>query len=129
MWLNGLAPPPLLMEASSYLDPGSAGQLGDPLPTHGGGPTPVSPLHMESGKDPLCQWQIQQQCSGPSPMEQKVSVSRGELSRVLSSEVLLNGITRKAREASLPAGLTIFVLVQIDSRFNLSTKTLHSSIL
>lgn len=43
-----------LAQLSRYLDPGSAGQLGDPLPTHGRGPTAVSPLHMESGKDPLC---------------------------------------------------------------------------
>lgn len=66
VWLNGLALTLLLMEESSYLDPGSAGWLGDPQPIHVGRPVPRNPLHLGSRTNPFCKWQIQQKFSGSS---------------------------------------------------------------
>lgn len=99
----------LLWHYSSYSDPGSAGWLVDPQPIHVGRLAPHSLLHMGSRTDPFCKWQIQQKFSGSSEGAE-LWVSRGKLSAVLFSEVPFNGISGRAKWASLPAGLIIFVL-------------------
>lgn len=71
VWLNGFVPTPFLTKASSYLDPGTVGQLEDLQPTHIGGPIPFSPWHMESRTDPLYTWEVQWKYSRSSPKEQK----------------------------------------------------------
>lgn len=73
---------------------------------HGGRPAPFSPMLMERGIDPVEMLKV---FSKGAERAEEMGVSRG-LSKLLSSKLPLDGITRKAKGPSLPSGLKIFVV-------------------